>query len=88
VSPVRHWCEADYYRASRQARAAWEATQPQLVIGLEQDDGGRKHTSLVAPSSCSNPPSPNADAATPRSSDPSPRGGEGGFETPTTREEP
>jgi hypothetical protein len=87
LTPAAHWSPDDYYRASRQARAAWEATQPQLVIGLGEDDGPGT-TSLVGASSSPNPPSPNADAATPRSSDPSPRGGEGGFETPTTREEP
>lgn len=71
---AKHWSEADYFAASRRARAAWEASQPQLVLGLEGADAGT--TSLVA-SAPSSPPSPHADGT---HSEAPPRVGEGGLE--------
>jgi hypothetical protein len=79
MTPAAHWSPDDYYRASRAARAAWEATQPQLVIGLGETDGPGT-TSLVGSSVSPSPPSPNADAAS--SSDPSSGQGEGGLDKP------
>lgn len=32
---VRHWNEQDYYRASRQARAAWQQTNSQLALDVD-----------------------------------------------------
>lgn len=82
MAPVAHWSEADYYRASRRARAAWERSQPQLVLGLEGADAGT--TSLVA-SAPSSPPSPHADAARTSGTHSSGERG-GGLDNPTTRE--
>lgn len=74
MAPVAHWTPADYYIAVGRARAAWERSQPQLVLGLEGADAGT--TSLVA-SAPSSPPSPHADGT---HSEAPPRVGEGGLD--------
>lgn len=39
MSPTAHWSEADYYRASRGARAAWQKTSQQLALEVGLDSG-------------------------------------------------
>lgn len=41
MTPVASWSPADYYRATRAARRAWQATDQQLALGLEEVDVAR-----------------------------------------------
>lgn len=49
MTPAAGWNERDYYAASRAARQAWQATNQQLCIGL--DDGAVVVEAAAAPSS-------------------------------------
>ena len=54
MTPATGWHPDDYYRASRAARKAWQSTNQQLAIGLEDGAVGREAPS--APSSSPVPP--------------------------------
>ena len=47
MSPAHGWHPDDYYRASRQARAAWQAQDQQLTLG-ELEDGDAAWGNAVA----------------------------------------
>ena len=52
MTPAVGWTEHDYYRASRAARAAWQQTNAQLELGLEETvgEGWRQPTVSSSPS--------------------------------------
>lgn len=69
MTPTVGWNEADYYRASRAARRAWQATNAQLEIGGLDEGVARAGSDLSLAAAPSSSPSESGLAAEEKTED-------------------